>query len=436
MHISILSVFPELYKQFLETSLVKRAQDSGLVTIETHSFFSQASPKERIDAPTFGVGEGLLLKPEIVEKAYNSITESGSKKFYRVFFSPQGKKLNQHLLKDIYKKSASCDGLFLVASRYEGMDTRVEDVYADIHLSIGDFVLMGGDLPAMMLTESIMRLIPGVVGKEGSVEQDSFSGPFVDYPEYTAPVVWQGIKVPDIVRSGNHKELAKWRKEAAVKKTVQEHFTWLRKHSISDEEKAQCRQYMPAHYIALCHSDVRIGPDKLPGTTSVTSMDIHDIARSSKTYGIEGFFIVTPLQDQQKIVRKFLSFWQSGEGGEYNRGRQESVALAEAATSIDEVIAAIEEKEGVAPIVIGTTAREFELNLPRIHFDDQSLLWQEKRPILFLFGTGKGFTDERLRRCDFLLAPITGLTTFNHLSVRSAIAIILDRWLGMDQKYK
>jgi len=436
MHISILSVFPEMYQQFLNTSLVKRAQDAGQVSITTHSFFSEVAPKKRIDAPTFGCGDGMLLKPEIIEKAYNGATQNGKKKLFRVFFSPQGEKLNQHLLKEIYKKSTKCDGLLLVASRYEGMDARVEQEYADMHVSVGDFVLMGGDLPAMMLTEGLLRLVPEVVGKESSVEQDSFSGPFVDYPEYTAPVEWKGLRVPDVIRSGDHKEVARWRKDQAVKKTVQQHFSWLRKHHLSDLEKIQCKKYMPAHYIALCHSNVRIGPEKVSGTTSVTSMDIHDVARSSNTYGIDGFFIVTPLWDQQKIVQRFLSFWKSDHGAEYNRGRQESVSLVEVVIDLEKAIEVIEKKEGVRPIIVGTTAREFDLSLQRIHFDDQDKLWQKKKPILFLFGTGKGFTDELLQKCDYLLAPITGLSTFNHLSVRSAIAIVLDRWLGIDQKYK
>ena len=169
-------------------------------------------------------------------------------------------------------------------------------------------MLMGGDVPAMMLMEGILRLVPGVVGKQESVQEESFSGPFVVYPEYTEPVEWHGIQVPDIVRSGNHGALKQWRKQQAVQSTVRHHFGWLRSHKLDAEQKKLAYGALPPHYVALCHSQVRIGPDKVEGTTSVTSIDIHDVARSSKTYGVRGVFIVTPLKDQQKIVNLFLNF--------------------------------------------------------------------------------------------------------------------------------
>jgi len=430
MHISILSVFPRLYDSFLETSIVKKARDASLVDIDQRSFFDYVEPKERIDAPTFGHGAGMLIKPEVVGKAIDDITAQHGKP-YTIFFSPQGKKLNQRLLKKIYHKVQETGHLLLVPSRYEGMDARVEEQYADLQVSVGDFVLMGGDLPAMMLTEGLLRLLPGVIGKQESVQEESFSGPFVDYPEYTNPVVWHDKEVPAVVRSGNHAALRAWRQEKAADKTVKHHFSWLRSHHLDKAQKMQARSFMPPHYVALCHSQVRIGPERLEGTTSVTSIDIHDIARSSKTYGMNGLFVVTPLKDQQKIVQHFLSFWESGPGIDYNRERYEAVGLVRLAPSIDEVIEAIEKREGKRPIVVGTTARSFE-SVQRITFYDQELVWQHDRPVLLAFGTGKGFTDDFLARCDYLLEKIEGFSEFNHLSVRSAVAVVLDRWLGIN----
>jgi len=430
MQISILSVFPKLYDSFLETSIVKKAQVAAHASIKMHSFFSYVAPKERIDAPTFGHGAGMLIKPEVVGKAIDNISQMHGKP-YTIFFSPQGKKLNQRLLKKIYTNVQKTGHLLLVPSRYEGMDARVEDMYADLQISLGDFVLMGGDLPAMMLTEGLLRLVPGVIGKQESVEAESFSGPFVDYPEYTHPVDWRGMQVPGVVRSGNHGELKKWRQEHAIQKTVKHHFTWLRSHHLSAEQKRLSHKYMPSHYVALCHSQVRIGPEKKEGTTSVTSIDIHDIARSSKTYGINGFFVVTPLKDQQKIINHFLSFWEGGSGIAYNRERHEAVSLVSVASTIDKAIEEIKRKEGASPIVIGTTARSFE-RVQRIAFCDQESVWQHERPVLLVFGTGSGFTDEFLGKCDYLLEPIQGFAEFNHLSVRSAVAIVLDRWMGIN----
>ena len=430
MHISILSVFPKLYDSFLETSIVKRARDASLASIKTYSFFSYVAPRERIDTPTFGHGTGMLIKPEVVGKAIDDISQLHGKP-YTIFFSPQGKKLNQRLLKKIYANVQKTGHLLLVPSRYEGMDARVEEACADMQVSLGDFVLMGGDLPAMMLTEGLLRLVPGVIGKQESVEEESFSGPFVDYPEYTNPVDWRGMRVPDVIRSGNHGALRKWRQEQAIQKTVKHHFSWLRSHSLDSKQKKLSRGYMPPHYVALCHSQVRIGSEKREGTTSVTSIDIHDVARSSKTYGMNGFFVVTPLKDQQKIINHFLSFWEHGPGITYNKERYEAVSLVKMAPSIDQVIQEIEKKEGKLPVIVGTTARSFE-HMQHITFYDQERVWEHERPVLLVFGTGSGFTDEFLNKCDYLLEPIQGFSEFNHLSVRSAIAIVLDRWMGIN----
>lgn len=433
MKISILSVFPQLYKPFLETSLVARAQEQKLVQFNLADFFSFVMPKERIDAPTFGHGAGMLIKPEVVQKAIEA-QEQTSGSAYKIFFSPHGKKLDQRLLQEIANQAIKKDHLMLVPARYEGMDARVEEFYADEVISIGDFVLMGGDLPAMILLEGLMRLIPGVVGKTESVQQDSFSGPFVDYPEYTAPVVWQGKAVPEVLRSGNHAEIAKWRLFEAVERTVKGHFDWLRSYPVSHEQKKMAASAIPNHYVALMHNEIQLEGDRI-GATSVTSLDIHDIARSAKTYGIKNYFIVTELLDQQKIVRKLLDFWQTGSGIEYNASRHEAVKQVELKDTFEAAIKAIEEKEGKRPIVIATSARAMGAT-KQITYHDQELIWTQNCPVLLIFGTGKGLSQKLLDKCDYLLVPVEGFPAYNHLSVRFAVAIILDRWLGLNIKNK
>lgn len=432
MKISILSVFPQLYRPFLETSLVRRAQEQNLVQFDLADFFSFVAPKERIDAPTFGHGAGMLIKPEIVQKAVEA-KEQAHGEAYKIFFSPHGKKLDQKLLQKIAQQASAKNHLMLIPARYEGMDSRVEQEYADEIISVGDFVLMGGDLPAMILLEGLLRLIPGVVGKQESVQYDSFSGPFVDYPEYTQPLVWKDVEVPEIVRSGNHAEIARWRGQQAVMRTVLGHFDWLRSHELTDAQKKLVTAALPAHYVALMHNDVMVTDGDRVGNTSVTSLDIHDIARSARTYGIKNYFIVTELLDQQKIVRKLLDFWQIGSGVEYNASRHEAVKHVVLIDQFDAALAAIEEKEGVKPIVVATSARS--IGHPRqITFFDQSIVWEARRPVLLVFGTGKGLSEELLARCDYLLVPVEGLSDYNHLSVRSAVAIVLDRWLGLNVK--
>lgn len=432
MNISVLSVFPELYTPFCATSLVGRAQEKGLVSFDVRSFFDCVAPKERIDAPSFGHGAGMLIRPEVVERAVTSQLQQYGPA-YKVFFSPQGKKLTQTSMRRIALKAQEIGHLMLIPARYEGMDARVEQQYADEIVSIGDFVLMGGDLPAMVLLEGVLRLIPGVVGKQESIEKESFTGPFLDYPEYTAPVEWHGMAVPEVVRSGNHAALQSWRQQQAVRKTLKNHFDWLRSHELAPSEKELVQLQVPPHYVALLHTDVLIGNDKQPGTTSVTSIDIHDIARSSATYGIKGFMIVTPLEDQKRIVSTLLDFWKHGPGIAYNRVRHDAVKAVQISNNLDEVIEAIREREGVEPLIVGTSARQLA-HQQAITFYDQGLVWQHNRPVLFIFGTGRGLRQECIDRCDFLLPPVGGLTEFRHLSVRSAVAIILDRWLGLNQR--
>ena len=321
----------------------------------------------------------------------------------------------------------------LIPARYEGMDARVEEQYADMIVSVGDFVLMGGDIPAMMLLEGMLRLLPGVVGKQESVECESFSGPFLDYPEYTEPVEWHGMKVPEVVRSGHHAEIDKWRMEQADQKTVLNNFAWLRKSMLTDKERELAASYIPPHYIVLMHDEVLVGSENNLGSTSVMSIDIHDIARSSCTYGMKQFFIVTPLIDQQKIIKKFFSFWKSDSGVDYNKGRHMAINLVSVADKLDDVVADIEHKEGKIPILIATSARKTAGK--SISFYDQQNVWKHDRPVVLLLGTGQGLSEQLIDRCDYVLNPIHGFTDFNHLSVRSAAAIIMDRWLGINEQF-
>lgn len=433
MKISIATVFEKLYTPFLQTSLVKRAQERNLVSISTLDFFDCVEPKKRIDAPTFGPGSGMLIKPEVVACAVDTLEKKNGRAF-KIFFSPHGKKLTQPLLQDIAQRALEKGHLMLLPARYEGMDARVEKEYADEIVSVGDFVLMGGDIPAMMLLEGLLRYIPGVVGKQESVEADSFTGPFVDYPEFTEPVEWHGMHVPEVIRSGNHKAIDDWRFNEAAKRSVLHHFTWLRSYALTQEQKHKAAEYIPPHYVVLMHGDVLVGPDGQLGTTSLMSIDIHDIARSSSTYGMKEFFISTPLKDQQAVAHHFLSFWQKGSGKEYNEQRHSALNKVRVCASLDEVIKEITKKEGISPLLLATSARRVG-DTKEISYFDQERVWSEKKPVLIVLGTGSGLAPHVVDRCDYMLCPIQGFTDFNHLSVRSAAAIILDRWLGINERY-
>jgi len=431
MRISIVTLFPSLYDPFLNTSLVHRAIEAGHVAFSVENLFNYCAPKERIDSPTFGHSAGMLIKPEVIQKAIEQ-QEAVHGSSHKIFFSPHGKKLDQALLKKLVKNFQDKKHIMLLPARYEGMDARVEDCYADELISIGDYVLMGGDLPAMVLIEGLLRLIPGVIGKQESVEEESFSGPFVDHPEFTAPVEWKGCQVPEVIRSGNHAEIVAWRRKAAAGRTVFHHFEWLRSHVIKKEDIALASSFTPHHYVILMHSQVMLEQGR-EGTSSVTSLDIHDIARSAATYGIKKYFIVTPLADQQKIVRKLLEFWQTEVGAEYNPQRFEALKSVMLVSTIDEAMHEIEQQEAKKPLLIATSAKQHE-NVPSITYFDQEKVWEPRRPVVFIFGTARGLAPSLIEKCDFLLGPLKGFSTFNHLSVRSAAAIIFDRWFGINNR--
>ncbi|HEV2917419.1 MAG TPA: tRNA (guanosine(37)-N1)-methyltransferase TrmD [Candidatus Babeliales bacterium] len=429
MNISIITLFPSLYEPFLQTSLIGRAVDKGLVAFDVQNLFSFAQAKERIDAAVYGHASGMLIKPVIMQKAIEHQEEAHGPA-YKIFFSPHGQKLTQKGLENLAKQIQDKKHCMLLPARYEGMDARVEEHYADMIISVGDFVLMGGDIPAMMVLEGVLRLIPGVVGKEESVQKESFSGPFIDYPSYTEPVEWLGYRVPDVLRSGNHAAINNWQKKEAIQRTLAGHFDWLRSMPLTKEEKKIVSGTIPPHYVALMHSNVLIGNEKIEGTTSVTSLDIHDIARSACTYGICHYFLVTPLIDQQKVVQTVLDFWHEGPGLPYNPNRSQAVKEVSVVDSLEAVIQQIEQKEGSRPLLIGTSAGSID-HAGAITFDDQKKVWEHQRPVLLIFGTGRGLSPALLQRMDYMLPPIMGLSDFNHLSVRSAAAVIFDRWLGL-----
>lgn len=429
MNVSILTLFPELYKPFLQTSLLKKAADKQLVSFSTQNLFEYVAPKERIDAPTFGHSSGMLIRPDVVERAIDDIDNRLGKSF-KIFLSPQGSKLTQHFAQDLWKKISTYEHVMFFASRYEGIDARVESKYADEIISVGDFVVMGGDIPAMLLIECLFRHMPGMVGKQESVDLDSFSGAFVDHPEYTKPVEWQGMIVPEVLRSGNHAAITQWRTQESVKLTIEKHFDWMRSCLLTPKEIKLASSVMPHHFVALMHSDIILKGGRI-GTTSVTSLDVHDIARSSMTYGLKKYFIVTPLVDQKKMIQTLLDFWQEEEvGGAYNKDRQQALSSVRLLSNLDEVIAAIEQKEGMRPIIVGTSAKFIKNDSKIISYHDQEKVWGHKQPVLILLGTGHGMADSLIGRCDYLLQPLKGFSEFNHLSVRSAAAIIFDKWLG------
>jgi len=215
MNIDIITLFPEICRAPLNESMMKRAQEKGIVDLRIHNLRDWAMDKHHIvdDAP-FGGGQGMVMKPEPIFAAVEDLRSEKSK---IVLMSPAGRRFNQQLASQLSKKSH----LIVICGHYEGVDHRVIEHLVDLEISIGDYVLTNGAIAAVVLVDAIVRLLPGALGHEQSAADDSFATELLEGPHYTRPAEFRGWKVPEILLSGNHAEIAKWRKEQAVKRTQQ-----------------------------------------------------------------------------------------------------------------------------------------------------------------------------------------------------------------------
>jgi tRNA (guanine37-N1)-methyltransferase len=236
LHIDILTLFPELFGPFLETAFVGRARERGAARIEPHDLRAWASDRHRsVDDTPYGGGPGMVMTPEPLLPAIESLAgpKGPGRKARVVHLSPQGRLLSQPMLADL----AVGPPLLLVCGRYEGIDQRVLDLGVDEEISIGDYVLCGGELPAMVLVEGLVRLLPGVLGNPESTETESFSGgALLEGPHYTRPPVYRGLAVPQVLRSGHHAEIERWRRDQALARTRERRPDLLDRRDDSDRE--------------------------------------------------------------------------------------------------------------------------------------------------------------------------------------------------------
>ncbi|MBM7623543.1 tRNA (guanosine(37)-N1)-methyltransferase TrmD [Sporohalobacter salinus] len=219
----ILTIFPNMFTGPLNESILKRAQDKGLINIDINDIRSFAQNKHNnVDDSPYGGGAGMVMKPEPIFRAVEDVK---SKEGKVIFLSPQGKTFDQKLAKELAKE----DHLILLCGRYEGVDERVRKEVVDEEISIGDYVLTGGELSAMVVIDAVARMIPGVLGTHQSAIEDSFYHGILDYPHYTRPRKYRDLEVPEVLLSGNHQKIDAWRKKEALKRTL------LRRPDLLDE---------------------------------------------------------------------------------------------------------------------------------------------------------------------------------------------------------
>jgi tRNA (guanine37-N1)-methyltransferase len=213
MKIDVLTLFPAMFAGPLDESIVKRARDTGLLDLKIHNLRDWAHDRHQtVDDRPFGGGPGMLLKPKPLFEAIESLKREKTRV---ILLSPAGRKFNQAIAQEL----AQQEDLLLVTGHYEGFDERVREELADDELSIGDYVLTNGALPAMVVIDAVTRLQPGALGDDESSHDESFSHGLLEYPQYTRPAEFRGMKVPDVLVSGHHAEIEKWRREQAKLRT-------------------------------------------------------------------------------------------------------------------------------------------------------------------------------------------------------------------------
>lgn len=213
MKIDVLTLFPAMFAGPLDESIIMRARKAGLLELKIHNLRDWTHDRHKtVDDRPFGGGPGMLLKPEPIFEAVESVRRAETKV---ILLSPSGRKFDQAIAREL----AAEKDLLLITGHYEGFDERVREALADDELSIGDYVLTNGALPAMVVIDAVTRLLPGVLGDDASAHDESFSHGLLEYPQYTRPAEFRGLRVPDVLVSGNHAEIENWRREQARLRT-------------------------------------------------------------------------------------------------------------------------------------------------------------------------------------------------------------------------
>ena len=445
---------------------MQRAREAGIISFSLHNPRDSATDKHRtVDDRPYGGGPGMVMMPGPVAETLRLLGygRRGEEQPGRlIFLAPKGRLLTQCLARELAQADAplpdasrdeaapflpetsACSFeqgrakrpvLTLICGRYEGLDARIEELFPVEAVSVGNFVLNGGETAALCLIEATARLLPGFMGHEQSGDDESFSAGLLEHPHYTRPEEFAGLDVPDVLRSGDHGNIALWRRQASLLQTLDARPEMLSDAPLTDADRHFLRLQFHERpgrnlYSALVHFPV-LDKWKNSVAVSLTNLDIHDIARSSCTYGLGGYYVLTPLEDQQHLLQSILSHWRQGPGKKGNPDRDAALALVRSGPDIAWAVDDIKKCTGMEPLVVGTTARieSGPDTPPGISFSSVAEVLRQ-RPVLLLFGTGHGLSPQVHSLCHAFAPPLRWHGGYNHLSVRSAAAIVFDRILG------
>ena len=438
MRFTVVTIFPEMFDSVLAAGVLGRARTSGKIAFECIDPRNYTSDRHRsVDDTPYGGGPGMVMKVEPLVAAIEAAaaiardTGDGSgARPHRILMSPRGQPLTQDRVRALAQEHSH---LVLVCGRYEGIDERVSELAIDEELSIGDYVLSGGEIAAMAVIDAVSRYVPGVLGEATSTDEESFSDSLLEYPQYTRPASFRDREVPEVLLSGHHGRIAEWRRARSLALTAARRPDLLARHRPTDRDREMLAELAEADlasrtHVALLHYPVYDRKRNVV-TTALTNLDLHDIARSTATYGLGGYYVVTPVAAQREKADRILRSWRGGE----QRGadnRIDALERVHSAPSLADVVAAVTREQGRRPRLVATSAQPrptaigFEALARECRTDPE-------RGLLLVFGTGWGLSDEVIDQSDQLLIPICGRPPFNHLSVRSAVAVVLDRLFGL-----
>lgn len=415
---------------FLQHGLLAKAIQKGLIsiTIVNPRDFSDP-PHHKVDEKPYGGGPGMVLKIEPLVRALRSL-EPRSNSSRTIVMSAKGNCFTQQSAEALSK----LDHIVLVAGRYEGIDQRFIDHYCDEEMRVGDAVLMGGEAPALSIMEAVARLRPGVLGNALSLDEESLSDQCKEeYPQYTRPPQFEGHSVPEVLIGGNHKDIEAWRAtqtrsarlEPSRNATSSISTSCNSTSGDSTSRNSTLRgasRGMKALYVALIHYPV-VDRNGATIASSVTNLDLHDIGRSARTFDVKRYFVVHPSDDEQALNRRIIQHWKSEFAKGVHPTRQPAVSLISLEKTFEAVLEAIRQESG-EPFIVATSAK----NQGAKTIEDADLVARYRdRPVLLLFGTGYGLHPSWQEKIHAFLPPIIGSDDYNHLSVRSAVAIYLDR---------
>lgn len=426
MRITVVTLFPEAFDSALGASLLGKARAAGLLAVDFINPRDFTSDRHRtVDDAPYGGGPGMVMKPQPLVEAIESAGGG-----HRVLLTPGGAPLDQARVRQL----AARPHLVLVCGRYEGIDDRVSRLAIDEEISLGDFVLSGGEFAALAVIDAVSRLVPGVLGEMASTVEESFSdGTSLEYPQYTRPPEFRGLAVPDVLLGGHHEKVRAWRRRESLRRTAARRPDLIARGRLSAADRALCEGdpiVLPASrtHLVLAHHPV-LDRTGAVVTSSITNLDVHDIARSCATYGLAGYELVTPVAAQRAKIAHMARVWLDeleAEGAGAGHGhRGHALAPIRVHDSIESALAAI----GGRPLVVATSARRGGSSLGTGELLRLVAEMPDRR-LALLFGTGHGLADSVIASVDHLLEPIEGQSDWNHLSVRSAAAVVLDRLFG------